>query len=209
MWKLTNFCLNFTFKKKKNQFSGCFLSYKTHAPISYSRYSSKITGWKLIGPYLFISYFACNDITLTDLANFCFTPLFWHPQGPQGCLEKQNHPLSSNLVVWCASIWKKIKNRQVAPPSKKQLKYFSNTNNSTILTLPGPPGVSREAKLSIEFEFGTLVRYIWAQNWERGKIREKIWWANHKIPNSELQTPMLHCWSCKQQPALLLCIVGL
>ena len=32
------------------------------------------------------------------------TPLFWHPQGPQGCLEKQNCPLSSNLVVWCAKI---------------------------------------------------------------------------------------------------------
>ena len=48
--------------------------------------------------------------------------------------------------------------RQAAPPSKKQLKYFSNTNNSTILTPSGPPGVSREAKLSTEFEFGSLVR---------------------------------------------------
>ena len=45
----------------------------------------------------------------------------------------------------------------VAPPSKKQLKYFSNTNNSTTLTLSGSPGVSREAKLSTEFEFGSLV----------------------------------------------------
>ena len=32
------------------------------------------------------------------------TPLFWRPQGPQGCLEKQNCPLSSNLAVWCAKI---------------------------------------------------------------------------------------------------------
>ena len=48
--------------------------------------------------------------------------------------------------------------RQAAPPSKKQLKYFSNTNNSTILTPSGSPGVSREAKLSTEFEFGSLVR---------------------------------------------------
>ena len=40
---------------------------------------------------------------------------------------------------------------------KKQLKYFSNKNNSTTLTLPGPPGVSREAKSSTEFEFGNLV----------------------------------------------------
>ena len=48
--------------------------------------------------------------------------------------------------------------RQVVPPSKKQLKYFSNTNNSATLTPSGPPGVSREAKLSTKFEFGSLVR---------------------------------------------------
>ena len=47
---------------------------------------------------------------------------------------------------------------QVVPTSKKQLKYFSNANNSTTLTPPGPPGVFREAKLSTEFEFGSLVR---------------------------------------------------
>ena len=48
--------------------------------------------------------------------------------------------------------------RQVAPTSKKQLKKTSNTNNSTTLTLSGTPGVSREAKLSTEFEFGSLVQ---------------------------------------------------
>ena len=48
--------------------------------------------------------------------------------------------------------------RQEALTSKKQLIYFSNTNNSTTLTPPGPQGVSREAKLSTEFEFGSLVR---------------------------------------------------
>ena len=32
------------------------------------------------------------------------TPLLWRPQGPQGCLEKQNYPLSLNLVVWFAKI---------------------------------------------------------------------------------------------------------
>ena len=44
------------------------------------------------------------------------TPLFRRPQGPQGCLEKRNHPLSSNLMVWCAKIgpkpkklWKTVK----------------------------------------------------------------------------------------------------
>ena len=40
------------------------------------------------------------------------TPLFRCLQGPQGCLEKQNHPLSSNLVVWRAKIWPKSKKLQ-------------------------------------------------------------------------------------------------
>ena len=39
----------------------------------------------------------------------------------------------------------------------KQLIYFSNADNSTTLTPPGSPGVSRQAKLSAEFEFGSLV----------------------------------------------------
>ena len=46
---------------------------------------------------------------------------------------------------------------QVAPTFKNQLKYFSNTNNSTTLTPLGPSRVSKEAKLSTEFEFGSLV----------------------------------------------------
>ena len=37
------------------------------------------------------------------------TPLFRRPQGPQGCPEKQNYPLSLNLVVWCAKIGPKTK----------------------------------------------------------------------------------------------------
>ena len=40
----------------------------------------------------------------------------------------------------------------------KQLISFSNADNSTTLTPSGSPGVSREAKLSIELEFGPLVR---------------------------------------------------
>ena len=40
----------------------------------------------------------------------------------------------------------------------KQLIIFSNADNSTTLTPPGSLGVSREAKLSTEFEFGSLVR---------------------------------------------------
>ena len=42
--------------------------------------------------------------TVTESADFGFIPLLWRPQGPQGCLEKQNHSLSLNLVAWCAKI---------------------------------------------------------------------------------------------------------
>ena len=40
------------------------------------------------------------------------TPLFWRPQGPQGCLQKQNCPLSLNLAVWCAKIGPKTQKLQ-------------------------------------------------------------------------------------------------
>ena len=48
--------------------------------------------------------------------------------------------------------------RQGGATVTKQLIYFSNADNSTTLTPPGFPGVSREAKLSTELEFGSLVR---------------------------------------------------
>ena len=40
------------------------------------------------------------------------TPLFRRPQGPQGCLVKQNYRLSMNLGVWCAKIGTKTKKLQ-------------------------------------------------------------------------------------------------
>ena len=49
------------------------------------------------------------------------TPLFRRPQGPQGCLEKQNHPLSSNLVVWCAKIGPKTKKVQKTSELAKKM----------------------------------------------------------------------------------------
>ena len=48
-------------------------------------------------------------LTVTNLANYCVTPLFRRLQGSQVCLEKRNHPLSSNLVVWCTKIGPKTK----------------------------------------------------------------------------------------------------
>ena len=45
-----------------------------------------------------------STITVTESADFGFIPILWRPQGSKGCLEKQNYPLSWNLVVWCAKI---------------------------------------------------------------------------------------------------------
>ena len=47
--------------------------------------------------------------TVTEWADFGFFLLLWRPQGSQGCLKKQNHPLSLNLAVWCAKMDLKTK----------------------------------------------------------------------------------------------------
>ena len=53
-----------------------------------------------------------RQVTVTESADFGFNPLLRRPQGPQGCLEKQNCPLSLNLAVWCAKIGPKTQKLQ-------------------------------------------------------------------------------------------------
>ena len=53
-----------------------------------------------------------------NIVQIQITPLFRCPQGPHGCLVKRNHPLSLNLVVWCAKI---------VPKTKKLKKTCRNT----------------------------------------------------------------------------------
>ena len=65
----------------------------------------------------------CN-ITVTGLANFGFTPLLRWPQCPQGCLEEQSYPLSSNFVVWCAKIG--LKTKEVLKTSQMTRKISKN-----------------------------------------------------------------------------------
>ena len=63
------------------------------------------------------------------------------------------------IKVTLDNIFIKVKKiRQGGATVTKQLIYFSNADNSTTLTPPGSPGVSREAKFSTEFKFGSLVR---------------------------------------------------
>ena len=61
----------------------------------------------------------------------------------------------------------------MAPTSKKQLKYFSNTNNSTTLTPPGPPGKSSGVKPKLA-EKQVIMSWFW-ENWGwRGPVGQKI-----------------------------------
>ena len=56
--------------------------------------------------------------------------VFRRPQGSLGCLEKQNHPLSENLVVWCAKIEPKTNQERL-----KNLRIDrQNVKNDDILT---------------------------------------------------------------------------
>ena len=70
------------------------------------------TSQKGTGLHQPLSLLPTNTSTVTDLANFCAAPLFKRTQGSQACLEKRNHLLSSNLVVWCAKIEPKTKKLQ-------------------------------------------------------------------------------------------------
>ena len=55
------------------------------------------------------------------------------------------------IKVTLDNIFIKVKKiRQGGATVTKQLIYFSNADNSTTLTRPGSPGVSREEKVSTE-----------------------------------------------------------
>ena len=58
------------------------------------------------------------------LVSFQITPLLRCPQGPQGCLEKQNCPLSLNLAVWCAKIGPKLRNFKKPSKNPHFLLFF-------------------------------------------------------------------------------------
>ena len=57
-----------------------------------------------------------------------------------------------------ALIWRKQIFSLGGANIQKPAEIFSNANNSTTLMPQGTPGVSKEAKLSSKFEFGSLVR---------------------------------------------------
>ena len=101
----------------------CFGILKRYVIIIYQSTSfAKLKSKESVAAWLYhlhsISY------TVTNLANSCVTPLFRRPQDSQGCLEKWNHPLSSNLVVWCAKIGPKTKKLQKTVKKSPFLTFF-------------------------------------------------------------------------------------
>ena len=99
--------------------------------------------------------------TVTKSADFGFIPLFWLPQGPQGFLEKQNHPLSSNLVVWCAKIGPKSLN--VWKTSEMTRKTTKNDGFLTVFWsfwVLGPILAHQTAKFELSGQF-CFSRHPW------------------------------------------------
>ena len=73
--------------------------------------------------------------------------------------DKNTFLMTILIKLTLGNIFIKVKKiRQGGVTVTKQLIYFSNADNFTTLMLLGSPGVSREVKLSTEFEFGSLVR---------------------------------------------------
>ena len=66
---------------------------------------------------------------------------------------------SDNITFYACKIIKHFFSPGGTNIQKTAEMFFSNTNNSTTLKPTGPPApvVSREVKLSTEFEFGSLV----------------------------------------------------
>ena len=110
--KLPNLCLHFATQDGQD---GKEKSWQLKWPI-YKKPKDKNMGWtKHKTPYCSCQQAVVRDCHLSEskdtqwtdqliLVSFQITPLLRHPHGPQGCLEKQNCPLSLNLVVWCAKI---------------------------------------------------------------------------------------------------------
>ena len=91
------------------------------------------------------------------------TPLFRRPQGPQGCLEKRNCPLSLNLTLWCAKIGLKTQKLQKfgfsLVPSKRGKTVQSETTKFVSICIFFSPfeGMKRDQKPNILHHSPTLL----------------------------------------------------
>ena len=95
--------------------------------------------------------------TLTESADLGFIPLFWRPQGPQGCLEKQNHPLILNLVLWCAKSQNFQKTSEIARKTTKNYGFLTVFWSSWVL---GPILAHQTAKFKLSGQF-CFYRHPW------------------------------------------------
>ena len=102
------------------------------------------------------------DPTVTDLANSCATPLFRRPQGSQGCLDKQNYPLSfkfGDLLRYKRPKTKKVpKNSEM---KRKTSKNYGFVTCSLKFLGYGPPISAHEpTKFELSGQF-CFTRHPW------------------------------------------------
>ena len=72
----------------------------------------KVTSGFNLKKTIFFTRWRCHPENSWNIFQIQITPLLWRSQGPQGCLEKRNCPLSLNLAGWCAKIWPKTQKFQ-------------------------------------------------------------------------------------------------
>ena len=80
----------------------------------------KVTSGFNLKKTIFFTRWRCHPENSWNIFQIQITPLLWRSQGPQGCLEKRNCPLSLNLAVWCAKIG--LKTQKLQKPQKSREK---------------------------------------------------------------------------------------
>ena len=158
---------------------------------------------------------------MTDLAISCVTPLFRCPQGSQGCLEKWNHPLSSNLAVCCAKIGPKTK--KVQKTSELTKKYVKNDGFSTVflsILVLGPilAHQTTKFKLSGQFCFSIHPWGPWGHLssgviWNETKISwsshcDHSYWGRVSLRISPLMQWMAYCYCLTEYACRVKCVKG-
>ena len=97
----------------------CFVAMQSDNITFYAYKMIKGTSGFNLKKTIFFNRWRQHQKTSWNIFQIQKTPLLWLAQDPQGCLEKQSHPMSLNLVVWCAKIGSKAKKlwKSVKKPS--------------------------------------------------------------------------------------------
>ena len=98
------------------------------------------------------------------------TPLFRPPQDPHGCLEKQNHPLSLNLVIRSTKIGHKTK--KLWKTIKKLMTFFGQFWVFTTFLVLGPILANHTTKFQLSgwICFSRYPWESWGHKWSGTRI---------------------------------------